>query len=376
MNLNKLEDLTYQYSNDLNINNKLNILKKICLLMNLPTDLITENENVFKMLFKFLNLNTAEPYQKINDLFESITDKPYHSQGSLICDYHLESLRSHLILAMLYTLNYLPKDMSDKDKFYYVFLSLFHDCGKPETVYNYYNKFLGYPTHSIHGALFMAKIWHEGLKRYISRDKWEELCNIISLHSSSYHFIKGENSKQRFDILNILADNNIKKGLYYLSYGDELGKVSSKRINNNSNTFNRFYRSILASKSSIKSIMKDNKLKGIVISVYGGSNLNIEHNIGKILESNGIPEDDIGYSLNDKKFIIITGDPFNNRCRYKLRIIIYVNEGPSETDLLNNRLVSEITKYDTHSLNPHFQLYIGQDIGLKSLYKFLKKIKK
>ena len=45
---------------------------------------------------------------------------------------------------------------------------------------------------------------------------------------------------------------------------------------------------------------------------------------------------------------------------------------------VNNRLVSEITKYDTHSLNPHFQLYVNTEsgIGLSSLYKLKKKIKK
>ena len=373
MNLNKIEHLTLQYINEVN-NNKLHILKDICKLVNLPIRLITDNENVFHILFNFLEKN------KIEHIFKNIVKRHCHVEGSLKSDHHMESLRTHLILSMLYTLNNLPKTMSDKVKFYYVFLALFHDCGKPATVYKLHNKYLAYPTHAIYGALFMARMWCKEFKSDISKKRWEELCNIISLHMCSYFYTEDVNYKKRFDILNISADKSIKKGLYYLSFGDKLGIISPDKSINISNE-KSFYKKVMMSDSTIKTVMDDNNLKDIIIYIYGEHNETVQLKIIKILLKNGIPKSDIGLNINDNKKIIITTSlkgNLNDSCKYKLRVMIYINDGPPKTDLLNNRLVSEIAKYDPHTLNPHFQLYCsfnnGSNIGLKSLYAFINKI--
>jgi hypothetical protein len=333
--VNKLYNEFYNETHD----KKFLILKHICNTINLNIDIIDKNIDCLTLVFNFLLEDSAEylvitnhneNYQQIKQnikfcdlLNQSVKNDCHNIPGNVEypfgfrCDYHNESIKTHLLLAMLYTLFYLPEIISQKDKFRYILTSLFHDIGKNPSIFLYKPRQndkpggIGYPTHGLQGALIMAQLWENRLDKYFTKNEWENMCDTMLYHMCSYHHMDDENIDKRLTLLKNVCNDDVKKSLFYLSFGDNLGKISTvsklDKEDLNKVIIERslaFCNEIQGTKN-IEDIIVENSLreKSIFINISGRSGSGKSYTINKlknILLSNGVFDNDIVIISRDK----------------------------------------------------------------------------
>ena len=206
-------------------------------------------------------------------------------------------MATHLILSMLSVLSVLQilDDESEENKFYFLITALFHDISKIYSLTtNEKKKSISYPSHALLGAITMAKLWHVGLEEFISFDKWVNICETIKLHMCTYHHIDQDLDK-RMNIHSMEINSCILKNLYYLSFGDSVGKISEnicnrKQVLQQSIEFLKSYKETLFTE-----IIKNNGLNdGLLIIMCGDSGSGKSTTINEIcinLLFNGISKD-------------------------------------------------------------------------------------
>jgi energy-coupling factor transporter ATP-binding protein EcfA2 len=334
--LSNVEDLTFeiihQFCNPDN-NPKLDLFKKLCTLINLNPFIIDMNFEALNLLFDFLlndsaeylvitenNKNYTQSKQKIKFcelLKQSVQDDCHTVPGDTkcpsgyTCSFHAETIRTHLLLAMLYTLFYLPESMDQKEKFKHITTALFHDIAKNPTVTLIAKKdkpgFIGYPIHGLQGSLLMAQLWSSSLDRFFTKEEWEDLCNTILYHMCGYHHIDDINAPKRLNLLKNVCNQNVKNGLFRLSFGDNFGKVAHDKIQSKEQDVDRSIRFCqgIQGESNIEKIIEDNSLhqKSIFINIIGRSGSGkstIINQLKETLKTNNVREADIIIISRDK----------------------------------------------------------------------------
>jgi len=154
------------------------------------------------------------------------------------CDYHLESLFTHLVLAMLTTLAYLPhEEVKDEEKklqkhVTYGLTALLHDIGKYGCVgaLNIKDKkWTHFPFHGEMGSGIMQQAYNEEFARFISKDEWEIMARTVCVHMCGYHEHNPdiEQTKYKWSLLQ-LESEKVKEILYPLSIADHLAAIRKK----------------------------------------------------------------------------------------------------------------------------------------------------
>ena len=312
---------------------KLDLFKQLCTLINLNPIIIDMNIEALSLLFEFLLQDSAQylvitennkiytqSKQKIKFcelLQQSVQDDCHTVPGDTkcplgyICNFHAETIRTHLLLAMLYTLFYLPETMEPKEKFKYITTALFHDIAKNPTVNLIPKKdkpgFIGYPIHGLQGSLLMAQLWSSSLERFFTKEEWEDLCNTILYHMCGYHHMDDINETKRLNLLKNVCNQNVKNGLFRLSFGDNFGKVAHDKIHSKAEDIDKSMRFChgIQGESKIEKIIQDNSLhqKSIFINIVGRSGSGkstIINQLKQTLISNNVRESDIIIISRDK----------------------------------------------------------------------------
>ncbi|AYV78570.1 MAG: hypothetical protein Edafosvirus18_19 [Edafosvirus sp.] len=231
------------------------------------------------------------------------------------CDFHIESLLAHLILAMLTTMAYLPEALADAPKVstdvpevstdvpevstdvpveeikeeekklskhvLYGFTALLHDIGKYSCVgiLNIKDKkWTQFPFHGEMGSGIIQQAYNDEFAKLISKAEWEYIARTICVHMCGYHEHNPHlaQTKYKWSLLQ-LESSNVKEMLSILSVADhfagikkrgEVHEVDYKSFIESRDTFKK---SITSSTFDIKEFMKTNTLQGTILMMCGMS---------------------------------------------------------------------------------------------------------
>jgi hypothetical protein len=209
--------------------------------INFNTSKFEDNSPILYGVCEFLNISLStliitDGIQSIEettfgDILIEISKKNCHNETSdeklHTCVFHRESLITHLLFAMLKTIENLPKSMSNKKRTQLAITALLHDVGKYGCTS--FSKYKGdfvtaFPFHGEYGAGILIKLWHNGFAKFFDKKEWEALVRTVSVHMCGYNEIDIETVQAKFKCELLSIENYIvKDNLYWLSFGDKLG---------------------------------------------------------------------------------------------------------------------------------------------------------
>ena len=114
------------------------------------------------------------------------------------------------------------------------FTALIHDIGKlycwQKTKYKN-EDVISYPYHGEYGAIILSEIYNEELGKIFNKDEWNNIIRTITLHMCGICDVNNNDfSKYKLELLSV-EKLNIKNNLFYLGYGDTLGKINKYENN-------------------------------------------------------------------------------------------------------------------------------------------------
>jgi hypothetical protein len=141
------------------------------------------------------------------------------------CGFHEEELFDHLIMSgLIACVNAIKMGI---DPFISALSGILHDIGKPGCIHLFSKGYVGYPYHGEFGALILSRIYSSSFETFISKDSWELICRLITIHMCSYHLTTFTSDWEQARINSTRIENDsTKKYLMALSYGDVLSAVS------------------------------------------------------------------------------------------------------------------------------------------------------
>ncbi len=242
-----------------------------------------------KMLTTETNVFTVDEQQqytkvKLIDYLKKIEQNDAHSFTNNCsnqihkCSYHIEDLFTHLHLSCIISLFYVIKSKKELTTFElmkHATIALLHDIGKPICkVIDSNTNHIMYPFHGEMGAGLLLQLWSPNFGQPFTKTVWEEICRTICVHMCGYHYIDFENENTQYK-LNLLTceSTTVKDNLVYLSYGDHLGRIKKKDVDNvNPTDFIESrdkFRSLITRTQNINDLMKSCKFTGIIIFIRG-----------------------------------------------------------------------------------------------------------
>ena len=202
---------------------------------------------------------------------------------SYTCEFHEESLFSHLIMASVCSVWYLlmtnPETTDDYARFIGA-LALLHDIGKPGTmstgtisVGDKSKRITKFPAHGLIGGLILQKAYCPDFG--FGLEEWDTLCRCTSIHMCGYHCTDESSPITQSKWFRLsLETPEVKQGLLYLSVGDIIGNVRAEELTKDE----ELVQSRELFNSSIKTKLSDptkvfTKLgtSGLVIVIIGAS---------------------------------------------------------------------------------------------------------
>ena len=199
------------------------------------------------------------------------------------CDFHQESLFSHLIMAMVSSVWYLlltnPEETDEYARFIGA-LALLHDIGKPgamrtgSTMVKDVNKYVTkFATHGLIGGIILQKAYSENFR--FNLEEWDILCRCTSVHMCGYHSTDDTKAITQAKWFRLSLERPpVKKGLLYLSVGDSIGNVRIEDLNNDENLFKSresFVKTLETKIADPTKIFTKLNTTGLVIVLIGGS---------------------------------------------------------------------------------------------------------
>lgn len=150
------------------------------------------------------------------------------------CEFHQESLFTHLILSSISAVWYLVASNPDVSFDYAIFIaatSLLHDIGKPSvmntgiiSVGTSTKRVTKFPAHGLIGGIILQKAFSPAFG--FSDDEWDTLCRCVSIHMCGYHCTDETSPNTQSKWLRLsLETESVKKTLTYLSVGDKIGNI-------------------------------------------------------------------------------------------------------------------------------------------------------
>jgi hypothetical protein len=195
---------------------------KIGKFFSIPFKVVERNEKdeiVKDMTFRqfFTELKTMNVHQNIID------DKG--KQYS--CGFHEEELFDHLILTGLITcVNAIKMNL---DPFISSLSGILHDIGKPGCIHLFDKGHVGYRYNGEFGSLILSRIDSSSFETFISKDSWEMICRLTTIHMCSYHLTTFISPWEQARLNSTRIENDLtKQYLMALSYGDVFSALSDK----------------------------------------------------------------------------------------------------------------------------------------------------
>lgn len=150
------------------------------------------------------------------------------------CDFHIESLALHLILAMIICGFREMNSTSDVHSIFKImFTALVHDCAKIECTKTYdlnikgAKKFTGFPAHGEFGAMKLQMHWNPKMEtdNIITWNEYYETIDTVRRHMCGYHGSYKDGNRYKRRLLALLETENVKKLLTALRIGDHIGAL-------------------------------------------------------------------------------------------------------------------------------------------------------
>jgi len=142
------------------------------------------------------------------------------------CGFHEEELFDHLILTGIISCHLAIK--MNLNPFISVLSGILHDIGKPGCIHLFSKGHVGYPFHGEFGAIILARIYSSSFESYISKDSWEMVCRLLTIHMCSYHLTTFTSEWEQARINSTRIENDLtKQYLMALSHGDVYSALSN-----------------------------------------------------------------------------------------------------------------------------------------------------
>lgn len=143
------------------------------------------------------------------------------------CEYHTEELFDHLILCGL--ISCIEAINMEIDPFIATLAGILHDIGKLGCIHIFANDHIGYPFHGEFGAIILARIYSKSFEQFVSKEMWELICRLLTVHMCSYHLVKYESYWEQSRVNSCRFEDDITKSyLIAMSHGDVFAALSIK----------------------------------------------------------------------------------------------------------------------------------------------------
>uniref|UniRef100_A0A6C0ACE6 Uncharacterized protein n=1 Tax=viral metagenome TaxID=1070528 RepID=A0A6C0ACE6_9ZZZZ len=231
------------------------------------------DEKVIKKVSRFLNIECGKELDfTFGDVLKEISTKHIHNAETSRCDYHQESLISHLVVAFMNSMIVVPTSIYSLRRVQFYLLSLFHDIGKFSCQTTYPGEILGFPFHGEHGSGTMLGLWSDSLLEFFKNyDEYTMFCRAIGSHMCGYHCVNYSHPDEIYKLDMISTEKSlVKEYLYWLSYTDKVSGFSKHPFEIESYLkFRPEFQEIISKKKNLNDITKINKLnKGLLILVF------------------------------------------------------------------------------------------------------------
>lgn len=242
---------------------------------------------ILNIKFNYVFSNGIVNEFRQTSLYEMLTEISKHhihaveNNGKIFtCDYHQESLFTHLHLAMIISLTRLDNQKELHDKIIHMFIGLLHDIGKFKTVGTITNgkdQWTKYPFHGEMGSgiLLQAFAGSDQFKTYFSESDFEDIARTVCVHMCGYHETNKESreAKYKWSLLRI-ENPRVKNYLTHLSFGDHFGALRKSTVRENAKEYelsrNEFI-TCVNDEFDIEQFLSANQLKGLILVVRGMS---------------------------------------------------------------------------------------------------------
>lgn len=223
-----------------------------------------------------------------NDIFMTqIRSRDWHKctvkNVLYVCDFHEESLFSHLIMTCIGSVWYLLMKNNEMTNRYIKFIaatSLLHDIGKPAsmdtgivTIGDKSKRTTKFPTHALIGGLILQKSYSDAFG--FELEEWDDLCRLTTIHMCGYNCTDENSPVTQSKWFRLSMEKaNVKKGLVYLSIGDIIGTIRSDKLCKDEELFNSrdsFERNIQTKLSEPSKIFSKLGTSGLIIVIVGSS---------------------------------------------------------------------------------------------------------
>jgi adenylate kinase family enzyme len=169
-------------------------------------------------------------YDYLCDVSNNHTHTVKIKEKTCVCDYHMESLFSHLMMCSLITY---MQAQDDEQVLSYTIAALLHDIGKVGTARTNFDAkrdlSTGYMSYAFHGELgsgILKQAYNKEFGKYFDETQWLNICKIINVHMCGYHDIDQTKPSTQYK-WSLLRHNNkiVKNGLYCISFGDHFSSI-------------------------------------------------------------------------------------------------------------------------------------------------------
>lgn len=231
----------------------------------------------------FIMLKNMNIHQNVDSTSYEVAYPKVEKEPICKCAFHEEELFDHLHICSIVAGSYAIR--SAQNVFLATLTGLLHDIGKPACVRIFNGGNIGYPFHGEYGSMILSRIFNPNFAQFISKDDYDTMCRVISIHMCSYHILDFQSnwSQDRVNSTRIESDS-VKYILNCLSFGDVFGAFSE--LND--------YDVFLSSRSSYNELISqkyETAKRGYAFFVRGRSGSGksfVSHLLKNLLESLGL----------------------------------------------------------------------------------------
>ena len=285
----------------------------------------------------FIMLKNMNIHQNVDSTSYEVAYPKVEKEPICKCAFHEEELFDHLHICSIVAGSYAIR--SAQNVFLATLTGLLHDIGKPACVRIFNGGNIGYPFHGEYGSMILSRIFNPNFAQFISKDDYDTMCRVISIHMCSYHIVDFQSnwSQDRVNSTRIESDS-VKYILNCLSFGDVFGAFSE--LND--------YDVFLSSRSSYNELISqkyETAKRGYAFFVRGRSGSGksfVSHLLKNLLESLGLKVAHI-----DRDLVIC------NTVR-KIQNLPELSERPTESEYASY-LSSQVNK----EMNDKFKYYLA-----------------
>ena len=263
-----------------------------------------------EFMVKYCDAKSAIQHDTTTSLGKIISDlSTDHIHAS--CPFHLEDNVCHCICAMFRAINnYKGDNLMEICR--EGFTALLHDIAKKNCTIRS-SKSVSYPAHCIGGSIMLRHCWNNGFLKWFTKDQYDMMCDIVCYHmcgcNSAPHEYKTDTIR-RFP-------SHIQEGLRRLAIADHGGAIPLAEFIENSSiaSSDELWQNMKSIDMSITDFMTKYNMKGVYISLIGGSAQGKSHTAMYIMDklsSLGVSKDKMVYISRDESILYFGRQLLNN----------------------------------------------------------------